>query len=46
MAQTFSPLMHRHYLLPEVVEERFSDVADFLCTAWLWSLGVFDRELT
>lgn len=47
MAQMFSPLRHRHSLLPEVVKEHFSDVAAFLyCTAWLWSLGVFYGELT
>lgn len=30
MTQMFSPLRHRHSLLPEVVEEGFSNVAAFL----------------
>lgn len=30
MAQTFSPLRHRHSFLPEVVREHFSNVAAFL----------------
>lgn len=40
MAQTFSPLRHRHSLLPEAVGEHFSSIAAFLyvlleCDRWV-----------
>lgn len=49
MPQTFSPLRHKHSLLPEVVGEHFSSIAAFLyvlleCGRWVCFTSSLDLE--